>query len=979
MIGPYKLLEQIGEGGMGVVFMAEQQTPVRRKVAVKLIKPGMDTRQVIARFEAERQALAVMDHPNIARVLDAGATTSGRPYFVMELVRGVAITTYCDENSLSIQERLELFASVCQAIQHAHTKGIIHRDIKPTNVLITQQDTRPVVKVIDFGVAKAIGQQLTEQTLFTNFAQMIGTPLYMSPEQAEQSGVDIDTRSDIYSLGVLLYELLTGTTPVNAEQLNKAAFDEIRRIIREDDPPMPSARISGSQTLPAIAARRHVEPARLSRLVRGELDWIVMKALEKDRNRRYETASTFAADVMHYVHDEPILASPASVRYRLGKFAKRYRLAITSACLVAAALVAGTIVSVWQGVRAESARAAEAEQRQIAEHARAGEARQRRVADEQRIVAVKQRDLALQNLYVADINLAHQDWSVGNLTRMSRALRAHQPHDELPDVRGWEWYYLTSLLRKQKHIFHPQLGAINQVRWNPAGRLVAIAGDSGIKIYEPLSQQVVHFIAGRALVAWSSDGSRLVTAMTGQQTDAIKIWNTQNWHELLAVPGSDGPIHAITWRADGRALAWAGSKERGRFYIWEEGQPAPASFTAPAMNGPDPAHQRVAWGTEARSLAMGGAFPASLVIWDPLEQKMAKRLKADGRGLTHIAWNPDGKRVAAATIDGDIRLWNVESGQPPQSIAAHHGQIAECCWSADGKRLASGGEDNLVRIWNAETGQQLNRLPGHRAAVSSVDWTSREDWIVSGARDGTVGLWRPDESLGSITIPGRDAAAWSPDGSRIASNDPRHKDGETYSILDSHSGQTVKGLQPANQGSVHVFAWSPNGKMIAGAGFRGATSVWNATSGQLLHSIRNAHGPNENGVAETRCVAWSPDSRQFATCGLDRLVKIWDAATGRLLRTFADHANWLGSVCWSPDGKWFASADWGRRQDPSNGYLADLLGNRSGTGAGRRRRGGGLYDCVGPRLTAAGRGECIGTDRRVATRRAEERGKAVGR
>ncbi len=283
IVGPYKLLEQIGEGGMGVVFMAEQTQPVRRKVALKLIKPGMDTRNVIARFEAERQALAVMDHPGIARVLDAGATPSGHPYFAMELVRGVPITAYCDEQNLPIRERLELFASVCQAIQHAHSKGIIHRDIKPSNVLVTRQDGRAVVKVIDFGVAKAMGQRLTEKTLFTNFSQMIGTPLYMSPEQAEVSGVDIDTRSDMYSLGVLLYELLTGTTPVSTEQLQKAGFDEIRRIIREEEPLTPSARISSSECLPAIAAHRHIEPVRLTRLVRGELDWIVMKSLEKDR------------------------------------------------------------------------------------------------------------------------------------------------------------------------------------------------------------------------------------------------------------------------------------------------------------------------------------------------------------------------------------------------------------------------------------------------------------------------------------------------------------------------------------------------------------------------------------------------------------------------------------------------------------------------------------------------------------------------
>jgi serine/threonine protein kinase len=361
VIGPYKLVEQIGEGGFGVVFMAEQQESIRRKVALKILKPGMDTRQVVARFEAERQALALMDHPNIAKVLDAGQTSSGRPYFVMDLVKGLPITEFCDQYRLTTNERLELFVSVCQAVQHAHQKGIIHRDIKPSNVLVTLHDGTPVPKIIDFGIAKALGRQLTDKTLVTGFAQLVGTPLYMSPEQAALSGLDVDTRSDIYSLGVLLYELLTGTTPFDKERLKEIGYDELRRIIREEEPPKPSTRISTlGQASTAISTQRKSDPRRLSQLFRGELDWIVMKALEKDRNRRYETASAFAADVQHYLHDEPVQACPPSVSYRLLKLVRRNRGPVLAAAVVLLALVGGIVGTSVGMVRAEWAQQAEA-------------------------------------------------------------------------------------------------------------------------------------------------------------------------------------------------------------------------------------------------------------------------------------------------------------------------------------------------------------------------------------------------------------------------------------------------------------------------------------------------------------------------------------------------------------------------------------------------------------------------------------------
>jgi serine/threonine protein kinase/tetratricopeptide (TPR) repeat protein len=434
-IGPYKLLEEIGEGGMGAVWMAEQREPVQRKVALKIIKAGMDSRQVVARFEAERQALALMDHPNIARVFDGGTTDSGRPYFVMELVKGVPITRYCDEHRLTPRERLELFLPVCQAIQHAHQKGIIHRDVKPANVLVAPYDGRPVPKVIDFGVAKATGQRLTERTLFTGLGAVVGTLEYMSPEQAELNNQDIDTRSDIYALGVLLYELLTGTTPLSHERLKQAAFTEMLRLIREEEPPKPSTRLSESKdTLPAVAAQRHMEPARLTRLVRGELDWIVMKALDKDRSRRYETANGLARDVQHYLADEPVQACPPSAWYRVRKFARRNKAGLAVA---AGAFLAVTVMAVTIGwaVRDRAAREAEIEQAEIrkqAEKERAETTRRAKVESQVRAAVKAARMLIVENklavarqeLAAARVRLGSDPAAFGDLGEEIKALEA---------------------------------------------------------------------------------------------------------------------------------------------------------------------------------------------------------------------------------------------------------------------------------------------------------------------------------------------------------------------------------------------------------------------------------------------------------------------------------------------------------------------------------------------------------------------------
>jgi serine/threonine protein kinase/tetratricopeptide (TPR) repeat protein len=435
--GRYKLLERIGEGGMGTVWMAEQREPVKRLVALKLIKPGMDSQAVLARFEAERQALALMDHPHIAKVLDGGTTDNGRPYFVMELVKGLPLTDYCDNRRLSVPDRLQLFVHICTAVQHAHQKGIIHRDLKPSNLLVTEHDGKPVPKVIDFGLAKALGAAtvLTERTLHTAYGTVVGTPLYMAPEQVGINALDVDTRTDIYALGAILYELLTGTTPLEKRRYQEAAWEEVKRLIREVEPPKPSLRLSSSDALPSLAARRQTEPAKLSRLVRGDLDWIVLKALEKDRNRRYETANGLAMDVQRHLAGEPVLAAPPSVRYRLQKFLRKHRGPVLAASLVLLALLTGIAGTTWglveamhQRDAADEARAKEMEQRHSAEanakQAAASalqEARQRQIAQ---AIEIKAKEAAEEERQAKDREAKQRQAAVAAQKRAMEALRA---------------------------------------------------------------------------------------------------------------------------------------------------------------------------------------------------------------------------------------------------------------------------------------------------------------------------------------------------------------------------------------------------------------------------------------------------------------------------------------------------------------------------------------------------------------------------
>jgi serine/threonine protein kinase/WD40 repeat protein len=645
-IGPYKLLEQIGEGGMGVVFMAEQTRPVQRRVALKIIKAGMDTRQVVARFEAERQALAMMDHPNIARVFDARATDTGRPYFVMELVRGVPMTEFCNQNSLSVRDRLELFVTVCQAVQHAHQKGIIHRDIKPTNVLVTLHDGRPVIKVIDFGVAKATGQKLTDKTLFTGFTQMIGTPLYMSPEQAEMSGLDVDTRSDIYSLGVLLYELLTETTPFTKARFKTAAYDEIRRIIRDEEPPKPSTRMSTVDRAPTtVSEKRHSDPRTLSRLFRGELDWIVMKALEKDRTRRYETASGLARDILRYLSDEPVLACPPSATYRLRKFARRNKVVLATAGLISAALIVGAVASCYFALKANT-RAHEADAASIRATAAEKEARE-------------------------DEKGAHHAERLAHL-READAL-VGQAHGTRYSRRPGQRLQALTALGKAADIGH-ELG--QPPEWFNRLRNEAIAALALPDIY--ITQEFGTFRPGTVSVELNDDFTLYVRTT---EKGGCTIRRVGDDGEVCRLPEFGEPPGA-SFGSDGM-LAMGGRS--GRFQLWD------VSGSQPVQRFAERNVNYYGWDFRSGGGLLGLAHgDGGISIYDTatgtrLHRLPPKEIHRDVRVKLH----PSGPFVAAYSyFDNIVRVYDLRSGEVAASaLPPWSGGNGHCAWSPDGRTL----------------------------------------------------------------------------------------------------------------------------------------------------------------------------------------------------------------------------------------------------------------------------------------------------
>ncbi|HWB03898.1 MAG TPA: protein kinase [Verrucomicrobiales bacterium] len=910
-IGRYHLLEQIGEGGFGIVWMAEQLEPVTRRVALKIIKAGMDSTEVIARFEAERQALAMMDHPNIARVFDAGATDQGRPYFVMELVNGIPITKFCDEQEFTIRQRLKLFEDVCSAINHAHQKGVIHRDLKPSNVMVTLDADPPVVKVIDFGIAKATQGRLTDRTFFTRFEQFVGTPAYMSPEQVAMSGLDLDTRSDIYGLGILLYELLTGTPPFNPKTLVSSGYEEMRRIIREVEPPRPSTRLGTAvaKDQSHLAKARHIHPDKLRRLVEPDLDWIVMKAIEKDRARRYETANSLATDISRYLQCQPVLARPPGRGYLLSRFIRRHKFGFTAGMAISLSLIGGIAGTIWALVGEREAR-------------EAAETHKNRAEGESARAMAQVREASRSDTATAGQRFAEGKWQEG-VAYLGRAIR-YDPANQQSQRALW-----LALRHGERD----------------AGRLPVHVLKHGSRVY---------------CANFSPDGTRVVTISANK---TVRVWNTATGQLMIPPLQHKARILAAKFSPDGTRLITA-SQDNPHTLSRNTGKPPGAAGSNSlafvnelTLHAWDLATgQRIGLPVPLEGVFDGAdlspdgtrvittSLDLAARLWDATTGKLTGTLFHYPSDIWNVRFSPDGTRIITAHLDKTERIWDATNGQSAGAIfkdasfAGHRASLGP-----DGTCAASASQDDTARLWDTSTGKAIGTALQHKGSVWHVDFSPDGTRFVTASSDETARVWSAvtGQPLGPPLKHEAEVnqASFSPDGTLIVTASEDH----TARIWDVTAGRPT-GVPLKHETGIYDADFSDDGTRVVG---RSAYQpmMWNAATGQPfsfpfkhddgpLPAIFNASGSRFAATGANNTIqvwdvdlarptgvplqlegrpsapVFSPDGTRLLTCA-GRISRVWDTATGQPIGAPMEHKEGITGARFSRDGSRIVTTTWG--------------------------------------------------------------------